>query len=106
MTLQCLSCGGTYADVTPDGYQYFHTCPPLSLAELQAAVDTQRVVLPPGETVEIAHGTRVYLRASARNENAAPRTGDPRAPRIIAPGKGVLEIPAPVRGDTPVTVPD
>lgn len=106
MFLKCATCGGTYEDVTPDGYQYFHSCAPLSVAEVQAAVDARRLVLPEGETAETAHATRVYLRALARNENAAPRTRADQPRRIVAEGKGAVEIPAPVRDDAPVVVPD
>lgn len=106
MHVQCVSCGGTYDDVTADGYLYFHTCPPLSVAELQKAVDTARVVLPADETVEIAHGLRSYLRASARNENVGPPLGRDKTPSIIAEGKGVIPIAPPARKTAPVIVPD
>lgn len=106
MRLECLTCHGTYDAVTADGNQYFHVCPPLSVAELKKAVEEQRVTLPPGENLEDAHGRRVYERAEKRDERPVPRTVGARTSTIIAAGKGVLEIPALLRSDTSVIVPD
>lgn len=106
MTLQCVSCGGTYDDVLADGCQYFHVCPPLSFAELQAAVTDRRVVLGEKETVEEAYVARPYLRADARNENADPRPTHGRPSPIVAEGKGVRELPTPAPRTGPVVVRD
>jgi len=27
---RCLTCGGEYDDVSPDGVRYYHTCPPIT----------------------------------------------------------------------------
>lgn len=38
MTRQCMGCGGVYAPVQPDGTRYFHVCPPISDADVRAAL--------------------------------------------------------------------
>jgi len=72
---QCRSCGGTYEPIQADGSLYFHACPPLSGAELKAAVDAGKVTLPidpvtnAPETVDVAVSRRVYERFNKRDEN-------------------------------------
>jgi hypothetical protein len=36
--VKCKACGGVFQSIQADGTQYFHACPPLSAAELAAAV--------------------------------------------------------------------
>lgn len=88
MRVECLSCGGTYDDVLPDGMQYFHVCPPLGRVELQAAVTAGRVTLPDGENADQAYERRSYPRPQARNENIAPRATPDEPRRIISEGRG------------------
>ena len=88
---QCLSCGGIYEPVQADGLEYYHRCPPLSAAELEAAVKDGRVELPDGETPDIAVRRRTYERVNARDENRPSiRPKDPDA--IKAEGAGVIEL--------------
>jgi len=68
-TLRCRLCGGIYDDRGADGMLYFHACPPLSPAEVAAAIDAGTIRLQPGETLETAIGTRVFPRPGARDEN-------------------------------------
>lgn len=44
--LKCKSCGGTYAALLPDGTEYYHACPPLSVAELRTALENKTLTLP------------------------------------------------------------
>lgn len=93
--VQCVTCGGVYDTVLPDGYEYYHVCPPLSAPELAQAVADGKVVLPKDETPDDAVARRVYLRKSARNENvrAADDPSKPATP--IALGQGTQPAPAP-----------
>lgn len=101
--LQCQSCGGTYAATQADGTLYFHRCPPLSVHELAAAVVAGAVVLPKGETPDIAVTSRVYERANLRDENVTGEPGKPNQPAPIKrAGAGVVELPDPA--PTPVVV--
>jgi hypothetical protein len=43
--VRCQTCGGEYDSILADGSQYFHACPPLSAAELRAAVKAGTVTL-------------------------------------------------------------
>lgn len=106
MRLECLTCHGTYEPVTADGNQYFHVCPPLSVAELGKAVAEQRVTLPPGESLEDAHGRRVYERAEKRDERAVQRTDDSRTPQIVSIGRGTRTLSDEGRASAVVVVPD
>jgi len=75
--VKCNACGGTYEPVLPDGMEYFHKCPPLSVVELAAAVAAGKVQLPALETPDVAVTRRIYERSNARDENIQvdPRTG-------------------------------
>lgn len=106
--LHCQSCGATYEPTQPDGAQYFHACPPLSRAELAAAVKDGRVVLPkkPGgktETVDEAMAARVYERANKRDENIVS-TKAANDGAILAEGAGAVELDTPTPARV-VTVP-
>lgn len=104
MTVRCNSCGSTYEPVQRDGTLYFHACAPLSAPELTAKVAAGRVVLPAGETVEIAVSLRTYERANKRDENIVP-SRDPKLPvRIKAEGDGTTPIPDPPAQERPVVV--
>lgn len=92
--VKCKACGGIYLPVQADGTQYFHACPPLSAAELDAAVTAAKVVLPVGETADIAVNRRVYERANKRDENAVS-TMTKDAGLIKAAGAGTQAMAAP-----------
>ena len=81
-TVQLWVAGGTYLPTTADGAPYFHRCPPLSLAELTAAVNANKVQLPVDpvtnarETPDVAITRRRHERAtSTRRSPATSRTG-------------------------------
>lgn len=97
MALQCRACGGVYEPEQAGGMLYFHVCPPLSLAELESAVETSAVVLPADETPEIAHSRRFYQRADRRDENVSTDR-DAREGAIKAEGAGVIEVVSRDRG--------
>jgi hypothetical protein len=89
--VECLSCGGRYEPLQADGTLYFHRCPPLSLPELKAAIDSGRVKLPKGETPEDAIERRVYERVDRRDENrATTREADADTP--AREGRGTREV--------------
>lgn len=92
---KCNVCGGVYAAVLADGTLYFHVCPPLSVVELAAAVAAGKVVLPVGETLDVALTRRVYLRANARNENVVPNADPTKPAGIVSAGLGVTPVAAP-----------
>ena len=91
--VQCVSCGGRFEPIQTDGTQYFHRCPPLSRAELQAAVDAGAVVLPAKETVDDALAARTYERANLRDENL-PSTKATDSGKRKADGAGVVAVDA------------
>lgn len=114
MRVQCRTCRGIYLDVDPDGVRYFHACPPLSLAELEAAVAAGTVQLERDETPATAHASRVFPRPTGRDENidlakvAAVRRPDGSRPRELTPdtlikaaGTGVDVLPGPSRAPGP-----
>lgn len=101
---QCLTCGGTYAPILPDGMQYFHVCPPLSVPELEAAVTAGKVVLPKDETAEIAVQRRMYERAQKRDENVVPSLAANTPATMKSAGKGVTDLGVVVVDTAPVIV--
>jgi len=102
--LKCNACGGTYMPTTPDGAPYFHRCPPLSLAELTAAVNANKVQLPVDpvtnarETPDVAITRRSYERANFRDENLQATSGA-GAKSMKAAGDDVTKLadPAPAQ---------
>lgn len=100
---KCQGCGGTYNQVQNDGTLYFHRCPPLSTVELAAAVAGGKVVLPNGETPDVAVTRRTYERAGLRDENL-PSTRAVDAGKMKLVGAGVLTIVDPA-GPAIVLVP-
>lgn len=95
---KCNTCNGTYEPIGADGLQYFHVCPPLSVLELTAAVAAAKVVLPGGETPDIAVTRRSYERATKRDENVKS-TAPKDAGTMKAIGTGVTVVasgPAPI----------
>ncbi|HLZ44703.1 MAG TPA: hypothetical protein VKQ05_03400 [Gemmatimonadales bacterium] len=50
----CNTCKGTYPDVQADGTSYFHQCPPLSVAELHAAITAGTLVLTAAQQAQLA----------------------------------------------------
>jgi len=105
MMRQCKACGGIYNPVLADGSAYFHACPPLSAAELAAAVLAGQVVLPIDprtnlpETADVAVTRRTYPRANAVNENLGANS------KPIAVGAGSQQIAPPVVTPAPVATP-
>src|SRR5882672_8899255 len=99
--LQCLACNGVYAPVLSDGTQYFHVCPPLSAVELAAAVLAGKLVLPVGETPDVAVTRRNYIRAGQRDENVKS-TAAADAGSMKLPGAGTKPGPVPPPGVVPV----
>lgn len=98
---QCQMCGGIYNATLADGLRYFHQCPPLSAAEVQKAVVAGQLVLPVGETPDVAVTRRTYTRVNARDENVKGGTAlDASAPRAV--GTGVLTVPDPAPPPVPV----
>lgn len=66
---KCTACGATYLPLLADGTRYFHVCPPLSDADVVAAlgVPSDDAKQTPAHKAAIAAASRV--RANARNEN-------------------------------------
>jgi hypothetical protein len=111
MKVKCNACGGTYDDVLPDGLQYFHRCPPLSVPELKHALEDGRLQLPPAHQAIVdaakqfdadnppkADGvprldqvlaTFIVERKNARNENVVPSSDRTQPATIAAEGAGV-----------------
>jgi len=48
---RCNACGGTYRDADARGVSYFHACPPLSAAEVDALDALTQAALYPGVTL-------------------------------------------------------
>jgi hypothetical protein len=78
---KCNTCGGEYEDVTPDGYLYFHVCPPVPAHKVKKPNGTIVVIegnapLDMGEVLE----TTWKERPSKRDENPVldPSTGESR----------------------------
>jgi hypothetical protein len=103
MLLQCVTCGGSYRDTNPDGTAYFHACPPLSSAELTAAVAGGKVALPGGESADQAVSRRLYLRSQARDENLQP-VGVNKPAVVKAAGKGATVLDATPGVPPPIVV--
>jgi len=106
--LKCNACGGTYQPTTPDGLQYFHRCPPLSLAELTAAVQAGKIQLPVdpvtkvAETPDVAIQRRSYERANLRDENLQATSGaGAKAMKAAGDGTTTLADPAPATVSVP-----
>lgn len=92
--VQCKRCNGVYQATTDDGMQYFHACPPLSAPELAAAVAAGKIVLPLGETADVAVTRRIYERSNKRDENL-PSTDASSKGAMKSPGAGVQTVAAP-----------
>lgn len=91
---KCQACGATYHAIQGDGTQYFHRCPSLSAAELDAAVKAGKVTLPKGETADEAVIARTYERNNARDENLVSTRASDKS-RAKADGAGVVTIADP-----------
>jgi hypothetical protein len=111
---QCLTCGGEYDTVLPDGMLYFHRCPPLSVAELRELLRSGRVTLSTAqqrqlEAARAADATQPFAEGEAsavdralasfvidrpdyRDENIAlPSTPD-EPTSVKAEGKGIRPV--------------
>lgn len=123
-TQQCNACGGVYQTTMPDGHDYYHVCPPLSVVELQTlqasggltfsppfqaqltaaqTADTNTPVAPGTPTrVQQLYASVTVPRKNARNENIAGPPPDAKTPApIVSAGAGVTVLGATA---TPITV--
>ena len=91
---KCNACGGVYEPVLADGSLYFHACPPLSAAELAAAVTGGKLTLPVLETPDIAVTRRTYERATKRDENVRS-TAPADAGSMKTAGAGITPLAKP-----------
>ncbi len=111
---QCTTCGGTYAEVQPDGMQYFHRCPPLSQAEVAAAITDGTIPAPRGKAYDAYHAsaltgppplpsevqiqaaflvqTTTFERKNLRDENLVS-TREKDGGKIKAEGRGFTQLP-------------
>jgi len=116
MKQQCISCGGIFDDVQRDGMQYFHACPPLSVAELKAAIVAKTLTFTAAaqaaydaaKAADVASppaaGTSSRVdaflfglnvdRPNKRDENIVPPTDASKPATIKSAGKGVQPAPA------------
>ena len=106
--LKCTACGGTYQPTNADGSAYFHRCPPLSLAELTAAVAANKIALPVdpitkvAETPDVAITRRSYERANLRDENLQATSGaGAKLMKATGDGTTTLADPAPATVSVP-----
>lgn len=81
--VKCKACGGVYVDVQPDGTQYFHACPPLSVPELRAAIAKGTVTLAPVDAARLKAAADLDL-ATPPPEGEAPRADLVLASLVIA----------------------
>lgn len=91
MTLTCLTCGGVYADVLPDGLLYFHACPPLSDSEVgvKLGLPADAATWSPVQRQQVAAYPRA--RSNHRDENR-PGTRAIDHNQLKAAGQGVREV--------------
>lgn len=113
--VECVTCGGRYEPMLPDGTQYFHACPPLAVHELKARLDDGTLALSKADTrrLQAAHDadgkdpfdegeesrvdevlrSLVVERPNKRDENirVGPAARDGRS-RIKAEGAGVVDV--------------
>lgn len=85
--VKCLTCNGLYLPMLPDGMKYFHACPPLSDAEVKAALtlDPDDAKLSPAQLSTVRAAPRA--RVNARDENV-PTTNAGDAGKMKAAGGG------------------
>lgn len=102
--VQCKSCSGVYAPIQADGSSYFHVCPPLSEAEVAAAVAAGKLVLPGAETPSIAVQKRTYERTQKRDESPVPNANPKLAATMKAAGKGTIDLGKVAAASDPVPV--
>lgn len=102
--VRCNSCGGTYEPTQADGTKYFHVCPAISVAELNAAVLGLKVTLPIGETAAIAVTRRTYERTQKRDERPSGMLDAQKQPIPISVGKGVTDLGVVSADGAPVKV--
>jgi hypothetical protein len=114
--LKCKTCGGTYAALLPDGTEYYHACPPLSVGELRDGLEHGTVTLTSRDAMRLSDATTldnrdplppeqpsraelvltqlVVERPQRRDENVTGRV-DARGRSIIkAGGQGADVVPA------------
>jgi hypothetical protein len=127
--VECLTCGGRYEPLLPDGLQYFHACPPLAVHEIEAGLDAGTIILSRADAArlqaakdadaanavaageptreDLTLATFVIERPEKRDENVRPGAADKRPEdRIKAAGRGVVAVArdaATDAGDPPPT---
>lgn len=57
--VKCNVCGGTYEPIQRDGSQYFHACPPLSVAELRDQLQKKTVQLSAADQKRLDDATKL-----------------------------------------------
>jgi hypothetical protein len=92
---RCNTCGGEYEDVTPDGYLYFHVCPPIPVHKVKkpdGSIITVEGNVPPemGGVLE----TTWKERPNMRDENP-----------VLDLNTGKVRVKSEGKGRTPVTTP-
>lgn len=93
MKNQCVTCGGTFDDVMPDGTLYFHACPPLSDGEVGVLIGL------PADASTWTKAQRAQVaayprgRGNPRDENR-PGTAHGDAGKLKAVGLGVKTLTA------------
>lgn len=70
--VKCNACGGTYETTLPDGTRYFHTCPPLSVAELVDGLQKKTLTIPAADQQRYDAATKL-VDANDTAANAADR---------------------------------
>lgn len=124
MAKRCRACGGVYEPVQ-DGVSYFHVCPPLSAAEVAAAIDAGKIAVdvekaraatgePPQAAGEAPAAYRARVLASylaqhpvqrrRRRDERPPSTREQDAGTLTDPGAGVDDVP-PLNGTPIITAP-
>jgi hypothetical protein len=88
--VKCVGCGGTYRRLLPDNLRYFHVCPPLTDAEVKAALHL------PADDAKLTDAQRAALdaaprvRPNHRDENIIPSRVDGELATIKSEGAGVV----------------
>lgn len=91
MKVQCVTCGGIFHDVQADGVSYFHTCPPLSDAEVGVALGYPADQSTWTKAQRAAVAATPRTRDNHRDENR-PGTAHADAGKLKAPGLGVKPV--------------
>lgn len=93
--LRCNTCLGEYDDVSPDGFRYFHVCPPVPAVLVQHQDGSQSVVAPAKDYgTDLVVDTVSLPRLNARDENPDPKFRDGKGQALPkAVGLGTTPLP-------------